>query len=79
MLWLRNRDGSFSVSGEGPMREIVAEGETRPLARAAWMHEFGRQYEEQEKATALSIYTEKNYEDLRMLASEIHSYKGPAR
>lgn len=55
MRWQRNSDGSFSVSGMGPMRPIAVEGETRAEAREAWMSEFGRQYEEQERATALSI------------------------
>ncbi len=79
MLWQRNSDNSFSVSGEGPMRAIAVEGETREIAREAWMDEFGRQYEEQERASALASYTERNYEDLRMLAAETHAYKGPAR
>ena len=44
--WTRNKDGSYSVTGNGPMRPIAVEGDTRALARQNWMFEFGRQYEE---------------------------------
>lgn len=54
MLWHRNKDGSFSITGNGPMRAIAVEGVNRPEARQAWMDAFGQQYEEQERATALA-------------------------
>ena len=79
--WTRNKDGSYSVTGNGPMRPIAVEGDTRALARQNWMFEFGRQYEEAERATNLSTQWEEMSEghrdkkmfDARMLARD---YRG---
>lgn len=60
MRWHRNHDGSYVVSGMGPMRPIAVEASTRAEAREAWMEQFGRQYEEQERHTALAIHYEES-------------------
>ncbi len=78
MRWERNKDGSYSISGTGPMMTpIVVEGDTREDARQAWMDEFGRQYAEQEAVTARSVqHMEKNRHDYEVMAREAHAYKG---
>ena len=43
------------AQGEGPLRPIVVEGETRAIARRHWMDQFGQQYAEQECMTANSL------------------------
>ena len=50
--------------GDGPMRPIAVEGNTRAEVRQAWMDVFGQQYAEQETLTARSeAHWEKNCED----------------
>lgn len=76
MLWQRNKDGSFSVSGQGPMGAIAVEGDTREEAREAWMAVFGEQYERQERATAVAFHVERKGEDYKQMMREAHAYKG---
>ena len=67
----------WSCQGDGPLRPIAVEGSTRKEASDAWAHVFGRQYEEEQRATHRSMaHMEKNREDYRMLAAEARSYKG---
>jgi len=77
MKWERNSDGTFSVSGDGPMRPIVVDAETRAIARQHWMDEYGNQHAEQEAHTARYVqHMEKNEDDYRRMAREAHAYKG---
>lgn len=51
-------DESWLATGEGPMRMILAEGNTRREAMHAYTTQYGRQYEEQERATHFAMRRE---------------------
>jgi len=53
-------DGTFLASGDGELRPILCEAETREKARLGWLKVFGDQFAEAQTATALSMLSD-NY------------------
>jgi len=74
------QDGTWLASGDGDLRPILVEAETREKARLGWEKVWGDQYAEAQTATALSMLSPERREskefDAMMLASEYRDYKG---
>ena len=47
--------GYWQSTGEGPMRPIIAEGETKTAAVFEYSRMYGLQYEEQERMTHFAL------------------------
>ena len=61
--WCPRRGWYWLAQGDGPLRYIICEGETRALARMYWTENFSRQYAEAEAMSAPVYHAD--YDDIR--------------